>query len=178
MSLIFSGSGNPVTINGVDQGLTLTRMTAQASTSGTVVDFTGIPSWVQRITVMFDSISTNGTSLLQLQLGTSGGFVTTGYSGTYGNLYSNNSVQVGNNTTGFLFGSGGSATDARCGHCILTNISGNTWINSSVCGSSASTTFNWFGGRIALASALTQVRITTVNGTDTFDNGSVNVMYE
>jgi hypothetical protein len=53
--------------------------TAVASTSGTSIDFTSIPAWVKKITVMFDRVSTNGTSFVQVQLGTSGGFVITGY---------------------------------------------------------------------------------------------------
>ena len=43
--------------------------TAVASTSGTSIDFTGIPSWVKRITVMFNGVSTSGTSFKQIQIG-------------------------------------------------------------------------------------------------------------
>jgi len=127
---------------------------------------------------MFDSVSTNGTSFLQLQAGTSSGFMTSGYNGCYGNLYATNSVQVVNSTAGVIFGGGASATDGRSGHCLLTNISGNTWIASSTCGSVSSTVINWAGYRIPLSGTLDRVRITTVNGTDTFDAGSINIMYE
>lgn len=34
------------------------------------------------------------------------------------------------------------------------------------------------GGTISLAGALDNVRLTTVNGTDTFDAGSINILYE
>ena len=34
------------------------------------------------------------------------------------------------------------------------------------------------GGAKALAGTLNMVRITTVNGTDTFDAGSINILYE
>jgi hypothetical protein len=33
-------------------------------------------------------------------------------------------------------------------------------------------------GGVALGGALDRVRITTVNGTDTFDAGSINILYE
>lgn len=56
----------------------LTQGTSQASTSGTAIDFTGIPSWVKRITVMFSGVSTNGTSVPQIQVG-AGSVTTSGY---------------------------------------------------------------------------------------------------
>ena len=33
-------------------------------------------------------------------------------------------------------------------------------------------------GRVTLSGALDRVRVTTVNGTDTFDAGSINILYE
>ena len=57
----------------------ITSGTAVASTSGTSIDFTGIPSWAKRITVMFNGVSTNGTSQQLIQIG-SGSVNATGYS--------------------------------------------------------------------------------------------------
>ena len=62
MTVQFSGSGNPVTVDGTNYGFYPTLMTAQNTTSGTSIDFTGIPSWVKRITVMFQGVSTTGSS--------------------------------------------------------------------------------------------------------------------
>jgi hypothetical protein len=63
------------------------------------------------------------------------------------------------------------------GTMVLTNITGNTWVsNTTVKLSSTETAFA--GGDIALGAALTAVRITRVNGTDTFDAGSINILYE
>ena len=56
----------------------ITSGTSQASTSGTSIDFTSIPSWVKRITLMFNGVSTNGTSNYQIQIG-SGSVTTSGY---------------------------------------------------------------------------------------------------
>jgi hypothetical protein len=33
-------------------------------------------------------------------------------------------------------------------------------------------------GHVSLSGALDRIRLTTVNGTDTFDAGSVNIIYE
>ena len=151
-----------------------TLATAVASTSGTSIDFTGLPAWVKRITVMFTGVSTSGTSFTQIQLGTgSTTYTTTGYlGGAYnggGSVFS----------TGMLFSQGGAAADIRYGMAIITNITGNTWVVSGSTGLGNGTGGgSVFGGSIALAAALTAVRITTVNGTDTFDAGSINILYE
>ena len=68
MSVVINGSAGVTTNSGaVYDGLQ--RGTAVASTSGTSVDFTSIPSWVKRITVMFNGVSTSGTSNPLVQLG-------------------------------------------------------------------------------------------------------------
>ena len=59
-----NGTGTLV-VSGINSAIT--AGTAVASTSGTSIDFTGIPSWVKRITVMFNGVSTNGTSNIQIQ---------------------------------------------------------------------------------------------------------------
>lgn len=146
--------------------------TAVASTSGTSIDFTGIPSWVKRITVMFDGVSTSGTSNLIFQVGSSS-FTTTGYTGTA--KQTNNASGV-NPTTGF------SATEAMVAantyqvYGVITNITGNTWVFSGQ--AAYSTTTSTGNGVIALGGTLDRVRITTVNGTDTFDAGTINILYE
>ena len=76
--------------------------TSVASTSGTSIDFTSIPSWVKRITVMFDGVSTNGTSNLQVQIGDSGGIENTGYTAAAsGVANSGNLVTAASSTSGF-----------------------------------------------------------------------------
>jgi len=156
--------------------------TAQASTSGTSITFSSIPSWVKRVTVMFNAVSTNGTSLVQVQIG-SGGVTSTGYtsgSNFYGPISSGSSYT---STTGFLVDSGGgNAAWVRYGQLILTlqNPSSNTWVSSSniYTNSSGSSYIFGSGGVVALSGALDRVVITTANGTDTFDAGSINIFYE
>lgn len=150
----------------------ITRGTTVASTSGTSIDFTGIPSWVKRITLMFNSLSTNGSSFYQIQLGTSGGIKNSGYVG--GSGYSTTQT---NNSAGFLFRTSVAAGTSTSGHSIITNSGSNLWIQSSVMGA-VSDYMTMGGGAVTLSDTLTTVRITTVNGTDTFDAGSINILYE
>jgi hypothetical protein len=143
--------------------------------SGTSVDFTSIPSWVKRITVMFSGVSTNGTSNLLIQLGDSGGIENTGYLGSSSQLAG--ATNSANYTTGFGVFLGNAANIVHGSVCV-TNISGNVWAMSGVLGlSNAATTVNVTGTK-TLSDTLTQVRITTVNGTDTFDAGTINILYE
>lgn len=144
--------------------------------SGTSIDFTSIPSWVKRITVMLKTVSTNGTSFLQVQIG-SGSVSTTGYASQMSSGTSTSGVA----TTGFLIASmGAGATSAFTGSITLCLFDSNTWVEqgtlafvngSGVCWSSG-------GSSPSLSGALDRVRITTVNGTDAFDNGSINILYE
>jgi hypothetical protein len=153
----------------------MTLGTAVASTSGTAVDFTGIPSWVKRITVMFNNVSTSGASAIQMQLGDVTSIETTGYLGATG--YAGSAPVALRSTTGLLV----SAVDAgtvTIGMAIITLVSGTSWVHQAVTGRSTTDYVNMAGGSKTLTGTLTRVRITTVNGTDTFDAGSINIMYE
>lgn len=155
-------------------GSQLVSATAQNTTSGTSIDFTGIPSWVKRITVIFNGVSTNGTSLTMVQIGDSGGIETTGYAGT---AYLSNTANT-NMSTGFLMSASTSANQVRSGHMVLTNISGNIWIATGATGREDSADVTIMGGSKTLSATLDRVRLTTVNGTDAFDAGSINILYE
>lgn len=149
--------------------------TAQASTSGTSIDFTSIPSWVKRITVMFDGVSTNGSSNIQIQIG-SGSFSTTGYLGA---ASSNGTAASANSTTGLILTGGSAASCVYFGLATICLIGSNKWACSGNLGRSDSNVSNAAGSSSpALSGALDRVRITTVNGTDTFDAGSINILYE
>jgi len=155
--------------------LVLTQGSSQASTSGTAVTATGIPSWVKRISIILSGVSTSGTSLKQIQLGTSSGFEITSYLGSGSTI--TGAVSSDNPTTGFLIRSN-AAADIIHGIVTIVNITGNTWVASGSMSSSNSAETYITSGTKALSGALTQVRITTVNGTDTFDAGTVNIIYE
>ena len=157
------------------QGGAITSGTAVATTSGTSIDFTGIPSYVKRITVMFNAVSTTGSSDLTVQLGTSSGVTTSGYRG---------SAQRGTGATADTNGFNVTATIAAStlmnGSITITLLdsTNNIWAQSGVLGHSDGGAVAQSGGSVTLASALTRVRLTTVGGTDTFDAGSINILYE
>jgi hypothetical protein len=152
--------------------------TSVASTSGTSIDFTSIPSWVERITIMFQGVSTNGSSITQIQLGTSGGIVTSSYLGSGFIAADANTPAIVNMSSGFLMSGFGAAAYVRHGSIVISNITGNSWVAHGITGQSDSTRINMCGGSISLSGTLDRVRITTVNGTDTFDAGSINILYE
>jgi hypothetical protein len=151
--------------------------TAVASTSGTSIDFTGIPAGVRRITVMMNGVSTNGSSNIQIQIGDSGGIETTSYVSGAGFAGGSNSASSTTSTTGFVLTAGLVASNTLTGIVVICNHTSNTWTESfSGAYNSGSGAFG--GGYKDLSATLDRIRITTVNGTDTFDAGSINILYE
>jgi hypothetical protein len=180
LNTTFAGT---VTASGTVAGSTgtlypLTSGTAVASASGTAIDFTGIPSWVKRITVMFSGVSTSGSSTVSVQLGDSGGIENTGYAaGGVTSVGGTNNVGA-TSTSRFLTQGGGGASDISHGLATIALISTNAWVFSFIGAHSQAGNSLQGGGSKTLSDTLTQVRITTVNGTDTFDAGSINILYE
>lgn len=166
MSVVINGSAGVTTNSGaVYDGIQ--RATLQASTSGTSIDFTGIPSWVKRITVIFNGVSLSATADLLVQIGDSGGIETTGYvsgSGSGSNSTSGYVVRMAN------------AARAAYGVMQITNITGNNWVSFHSINAGTTTDFAGGGGK-TLSDVLTQLRITSTS-TDTFDAGSINILYE
>jgi len=157
----------------------ITSGTAVASTSGTSIDFTSIPSWVKRITVMFNNVSTSGTSIPIIQIGTSGGIQNTSYSSTGSQINSGGTAAYAAQTTGFGIGGNTAAANTKFGLVILSllDLSTGIWaVSGSVADLGGAQMF--VAGAKTLSGTLDRVRITTVNGTDTFDLGSINILYE
>jgi hypothetical protein len=168
-----AGTGT-VAVQGVSSNIV--QGTAVTSASGTSIDFTSVPSWAKRITIMFAGISTNGSSQVQVQC-IAGSAVTTGYASTTWEFYASSS----SSTVGFnLDRAGGtvSASTTRSGTLVLTLLSPNIWTASGNIARTDNSYTTVVQGSISLGSALTGVRLTTVNGTDAFDAGAVNILYE
>jgi hypothetical protein len=152
----------------------ITSGTVQASTSGTSIDFTGVPSWVKRVTVMFNGVSTNGSSALLIQLG-AGSVTTTGYT-SIGTGFSG-TIATTDYTTGFGTEDAGNASFTLSGTFTISLLSNNIFTGNGIF--RRSTAGGALGaGLVSLSGTLDRVRITTVNGTDTFDAGSINILYE
>jgi len=171
---VFAAGQITASLNGTSGNVPLVSSTAQASTSGTSIDFTGIPSWAKRITVMFSGVSTNGTSVVVIRLGTGATptYTASGYLGI---------VAATNFNTGFQLDDISNAAGVRhgAGQILLLNSSTFIYSFAGSGGRSDSSLAQYAaGGSISLGAVVTAVRITTVNGTDTFDAGSINIMYE
>ncbi len=171
-------AGTVITALGTGTGgagtYTVSASQTVSSTTITIVglDFLSIPSWVKRITVMLNGVSTSGTSNLIIQLG-AGSITATGYLSTFSN--SDNVAQY-QGTTGLIIGTMVAASN-RTGIATIVTIGSNLWVmgsntalESTAVGSSA--------GKITLSGTLDRIRITATNGTDTFDAGSINILYE
>lgn len=153
-----------------------TAGTAVASTSGTSIDFTSIPSWVKRVTVMFKGVSLSSNANFLVQLG-SGSVTTTGYVSCGGLMGSTNTALTVTSTSGMIVYSS-SATRTLTGSMTINLQDTNTWVSSHSFGDSFSTGAAMAGGGyVALGGTLDRVRITTTS-TDTFDAGSINILYE
>lgn len=156
------------TVNAINSGTSV-------SATGTSIDFTGIPAGTKRIAIMFSAVSTNGTSSLAIQIGDSGGIENTGYNGAASNGGIGNFAQ----TTLWELTVGAEAAISCRGTIWLNLIDSatNAWVMNG--------TLAWSngyvpscGGAKALTAALDRVRVTTVNGTDSFDAGTLNILYE
>jgi hypothetical protein len=167
-------TGN-LTLTGNPSGI-VKASTAVASTSGTSIDFTSIPSTVKRITVMFSGVSTSGNSILQIQIGDSGGFETTSYLSSA--VVVGSSVSGQSSTTGFALQGSSAGSVIVSGIVVLALQTGTTWVASGNLNRDDTTGFvNVTAGKKVLSDVLDRVRITTT-GADTFDLGSINILYE
>jgi len=181
MALNLSGTTGIVTGNIADANVTpgklsqpMTLMTSQNATGG-VVDFLGIPSWVNRITVVLVQVGTNGATNFGIQIGGSGGVETTNYISTSITTDSGGGSAGTSGSDAFICFSGNSGYRSS-GLVTIVRSGGFTWIYAYN-GKLNTTNIVSGAGAIALPSALTTVRLTT-RGADTFSTGAVSVLYE
>lgn len=175
-------SGNPTianagvtSVNGNTGAVTVSNIvigTAQ-SAFGSTVEFTGLPSTAKRITIMFYGLSTNSAAAPRVQLGTSGGYATSGYS-QGATATSAASVFATGSDAFYLSGQVNSST-ALVGTLTLTKIDADIWV-AALSGSNAASYALCGGGYISLGGTLTKVQV--IPGSGSFDAGTVNIMYE
>lgn len=175
---IVKSNTSTITISGTTSNVyPLVSRTAVAASFGspTSIDFTDIPTWIRRATVLMANVSTSSSSQLQVQIG-SGSISNTGYY-TAGSGTSGSAITTTNLTTGFPISNATAAADNATIIGTLMLISDTTWVW-------ASTGIRLLGqqaigaGTKTLSGTLDRIRITTVNGTDTFDGGTINITYE
>ncbi len=169
-------------------GAAMSSMASSVITSGTVqtappttpqyFDFTGIPSWVKRITVMFRQVSTNGTSSIWLQIGDAGGIETTDYDNGAAAISGTTAVSQAASNAAFLVDGAVATTSSNSGALTLSLIYTNTWVLTGALVNQTTGAIKIAAGSKSLSDTLTQIRITTGGGINTFDAGSINILYE
>jgi hypothetical protein len=169
---ISNGSGSPPT-----WGSHINLGTAVNTTSGTAIDFTGIPAGVKRIQIMLSGVSLSGAAIGLVRLGTSAGYVASGYGGNISYVFSS-SVGGSSQTTGIGFGLGNSGDTIAGGLMTLINLTGNVWVASYTGSLSGSSQGIFSTSTVTLPGALDRLRFTSSNGTDTYDAGVVNILWE
>ena len=153
-----------------------TLATSVASTSGTSIDFSSLPTWVKKITVMFSGVSLSATANFLLQVGTGGTPTSTGYASSSIGVATAGAPAV-TSTSGYIFYAA-SAAGVFSGIITIANITGNTWVANGVLAQTTGTAVNTIGGgSVALGGVMNILRITTTS-TDTFDAGTINILYE
>lgn len=156
-----------------------TLATVQTTTSGTTKDFT-IPTWAKHIRVLLNGVSLSSTAQPRIQIGSSSTPATSGYNGA-GSVSVTTTSAAATLSGGFdvYLNAAGATGDIYYGAMEISQIdaTNNIWVASGVFSCSAGRT-HVTAGTIALAGALNILRLTSTNGTDTFDLGSVNVQYD
>lgn len=170
-----SGTGtvaDPVVSTGPTLG------TSQASTSGTAIDFTSIPSGVKTIRVGLVGVSTNGTAQIRIQIG-AGSVTSTGYLGAVDASTAAGTVVAATFTAGLALSRTATSASAAVVHGIATlmHMGSNQWVMTWLGSRSDSAAVMFSTSSITLGDALDRVRI-TADGTDTFDAGAINIQYQ
>ena len=165
-----AGTGT-VAVNGLSSNIV--SGTAVASTSGTSIEFTSIPSWVKRITVMYSGVSLSGTSNPIIQLGSTT-YTTSGYLGSA----STGAGTAANMSAGFIISNATAAADTAHGMSTLATLNGLIWTCVSVISYSNQAATRYASGSVTMSGTVDRLRIQATNGSDTFDAGSINILYE
>lgn len=171
-------SGNPTiansgvtSVNGNTGAVTTLILGASQPASGSSVTFTGIPSWVKRIMVVFNGVSTTGTNNVLVRVG-AGSVAISGYSSV--STYSTGTGGSQATSTAGMILTDAAANASRVGILTLATMGSNVWVASHSMSDTSNGSF--FGaGSITLGGTLDRVSITTA---DAFDAGSINIIYE
>ena len=168
-----AGSNTQTLVAATDTLAPIIRGTALTAVTNftTSADFTNIPSWAKRITVMFNAVSLTGSDSILVQIG-SGSLSTSGY--TSGSSSGASGVGTATSTSGFIVRTTASG-DTLYGSMVIQNITSNTWVANHTFGGAVF----FIGGGISpnLSGALNLVSVTR-SGTNTFDTGTINLLWE
>jgi hypothetical protein len=156
-----------------------TKINASLTTEINFNGANGIPSWAKRVTVIFNELGTTSTGVPMIRLGSASGIESSGYSSILSNTTAAAIATKLSSTTGFEIVATGLSTNRIVGQYVLNNFEGSTWIITGSMQPGLTVVGQQFiTGRKTIASTLTRLQVTTTGGTDTFNAGSINIMYE
>lgn len=138
------------------------------------VGATGIPSWAKRITILFDIVSISGTDDILVQVGDSGGYATSSYESASSGISS--AAATVRATNGFIIYAR-NATRRLGGRVVIEKKGTYEWVSSHVLGDYTVPTSVVGGGSMGLSGVLDRVQL-ILTGSNVFDSGSINIMYE
>jgi hypothetical protein len=174
----FTGAVVGALTGSLTAGGSVTSGVAVAATSGTAIDFTGIPSWAKRITISINAVSFSGLDHGLIQIGVGSSPTTSGYSAATNYLVGGSASGALSSSDGFIWFMG-AAGYVDIGTYILTKHSGNTWVGSSVINCFDVLLFTKLSnGKITLSGDLGMIRVKGSLGGAFDGTGSINIMYE
>ena len=156
----------------------ITGRTPVTLSTQTSVLFSGLSTILRRVTVLFDQVSTSTGDDILIQIGGSGGLESSNYNSISTTLQA--SPVSTTSSSGFQIYINNSS-DSISGELTLycLNKTNDTWTAAgNFLDSTANITQIISGRKILVAGPLERVNITTVNGTSTFDVGTINLLVE
>lgn len=159
-------------------GTTTTSGTPITTNGAAAYEFTTVPAWAKKVTLLLRNVSVTGavSGWFRLQLGTSGGYVTSSYTSTVTAINSTAATASGFDNIGFMPAFSVADAELYSGTISFSEIETNVWVMSS--NLKASTTRMCFGsGDVSLGAELTSIKLAILSA-GTFDGGTINVLYE
>ena len=151
-----------------------TLTAATTLTTQTLLDIEDIPTYVREFNILFKSVSTNGTSLPIVRMGDNISFATSGY-----NVVAQAS-SAAVYTTGIVIDNDASASNKFSGllRLRMQDSTSQIWVANGMFSIPFTTKLCFTSGLCSLAKDFTRCRVTTVGGTDQFDEGSISFSYK
>jgi hypothetical protein len=149
----------------------------QSTLSGSNYTFTGIPSGIKVFYLCFKEVDLSSGDHIEIQLGTSGGLVSSGYLGS--STRTGTGASSEKNTGGIeVFVAAANENANGVLTFVLMDEATHTWVCSGTLGSSDVTSITMHQGfSVALGGELTQLDIAS-ESSNTFTDGEVNIVYD
>lgn len=146
------------------------------TTSGATISFTGIPSWARRITILLSGVSTVAAGIPAIRAG-SGSYEASGYSGVTSKIGATTVDSGASAATSWDLINSSASTYVYSGQVVITKLTGNLYVISGSYTYSGATNAV-VNGTKTFAGTIDRVQLIMSTGTDTFNGGTMNIMWE